>query len=293
MPDRGEALVPHPASLRLIEALRLPLLRLPRRRLPRGLIIGPCAARLGLLLNVQSADLVSGPRVRLLGGSEPLLGRFVLLLVAEVVDDDVLVDDLRLGLRVERGLRDPRVAPVRHLSLVGGRLLESLGCRLRAVPWVHRAEALLASALVATRRRLLLKDSSPLPNSLQLRSHVADLVDSLAHLPHLEVRSRLRTEVLRLRPVVCLPPLTEWMRHSVVGEVVIFKVEVVKVVAARLDFLAEHDHPDQLVVCLLVSDPDVHCLLSLSKLSASHLLAAFNMKNANLVLHSCWIRHLL
>ena len=152
---------------------------------------------------------------------------------------------------------------------------------------------MLASALVATRCRLLLEDCPSLPNSLKLGSHVPYFIDALAHLSDFEVGTSLRAEVLGLRTVVGLPTLTERMRHSVVGEVVIFEVEIVKIVAARLDFLPIHDHPDQLVISLLVRDPDVHGLLSLSELPASHLFAAVDMQDADLVLHSYWIRHLL
>jgi hypothetical protein len=63
------------------------------------------------------------------------------------------------------------------------------------------------------------------------------------------------TKVLCLRPVVSLPPLTEWMIHAIISEIVIFEIKVVEVVCTWLDLLTLQ-HSNQLWLCLLESDHD-------------------------------------
>lgn len=140
MSDGRESLISDAARLRLIHGIGLALLRLHRSRLSRRFIDSgaDCRLRVGLLLHIESVDLVSGAVLLLSGGSrEPLLSRFILLLVAEVVNHDVLVDYLGLCFGIQRWLGDAGVTPMRHLSLVIRCLLERLRCGFWDVAWVH------------------------------------------------------------------------------------------------------------------------------------------------------------
>ena len=65
------------------------------------------------------------------------------------------------------------------------------------------------------------------------------------HIWDIKMSTRISAEKFRLRTVISLPALTKWMIHSVVGKVVIFKVEIVEIIAGRL-YLLSLQNTDQL-----------------------------------------------
>lgn len=125
-------------------------------------------------------------------------------------------------------------------------------------------------ALIST--VLLLKQCPFLPDGLKLKSHVPHLRDSSDHIMNLKVSSGLWAEVLWLRSVVGLPPLTEGVIHPILREVIILEIEVVEIVHTGLDLFPIHDYSDKLGVGLLVGDLDVDRGLGLSLLLAGQLV---------------------
>jgi hypothetical protein len=60
------------------------------------------------------------------------------------------------------------------------------------------------------------------------------------------------TKVFGLWSIIRLPTLTEGMIHTVVSEIIVFKVEVVEIIDSWLYFLTMH-HSNQLWLSIFVS----------------------------------------
>ena len=131
---------------------------------------------------------------------------------------------------------------------------------------VHTSESLISTAHIAT-VQVAFNDLPFFPYRLKFGANNLHFSHSADHVRNLKMRTRLGTEVFGLRPVVSLPPFAKRMIHPVVSEIVVLKVEIVEVVAARLYFLAMH-HPNQLGICLLVGYFDVDAVFYLP--SATH-----------------------
>lgn len=75
--------------------------------------------------------------------------------------------------------------------------------------------------------------------------------------------SSILTEELGLGSIIRLPPFAEGMVHTIVCEVVIFEIEVVKIVACGLNLLPLQDS-DELRLSLFISDHDFGIFLLLN-----------------------------
>lgn len=130
------------------------------------------------------------------------------------------------------------------------------------------------------------KNGPSFPNGEELRLDVLHLCTPAHHVTNLEVGSCGGTEILRLWTIVCLPTLTIGMVHAVVSEVVIFKVKVVEVIAARLNLLALH-HSDELSLSLFVSDfnADVGALSASRICCRAGPLIRVDIQDSHLILH--------
>ena len=130
------------------------------------------------------------------------------------------------------------------------------------------------------------KNSPSFPYGEELSLDVLYLCTPTHHVTHLEVGSGGGTEILRLWAVVSLPALTIRMVHAVVSEVIVFKVKVVEVIAARLNLLALH-HSDELSLSLFVSDfnADVGALFTARICGRAGPLIRVDIQDSHLILH--------